>query len=81
MTTCRTKSRQDWNCNDDRELVSLGCQQRIADALEIIAKSKADLEKSRDYWKTECLILEGLLATEKRRTAALRGIIRKLKAE
>lgn len=62
-----------------QEEVLMGCQQRIADAVEAIAadheKLKADLERAKDsanYWRRKAL--DGY-----RRIAALRGVITKLK--
>lgn len=80
-------SRSDWyrdtagteNLRNDE--VQLGAILRIADATEAMARRYTDLIDSRDYLKREVNRLNARLETERRRVAALRGVIRRRKGK
>jgi len=74
----RDESRANWGREDRRanhEEIMLGCAQRIADATEKMAANYDALLRDRDWWKGRAERLGARLDTEKRRTAALRGVI------
>ena len=59
--------------------IQTGALLRIADACDAMAKDRLQMEHDRDRfkkWYYDCL---ALLETERRRSAALRGIIKRLK--
>jgi hypothetical protein len=66
------------------EEISLGCQLRIADALELMTKDKAEMErenlKLRGY-KAQAETQDTELSVERHRCAALRGIVTRLKKQ
>ena len=75
----REASRKQWTSNSSVEHINCGSLQRIADALEKVAinydlllTSKKWAEESRDRYRKD-------LESERRRTAALRGVIAKMK--
>lgn len=61
--------------------LQLGAVMRIADATEKMAASYDKLRADRDYWKERCLRSEQRLDTERRRTAALRGVLKRKKGK
>lgn len=64
--------------------IALGCVLRIADALELMTKDKAEMEKEnlelRGY-KAQAETQEAKLSVERHRCAALRGQITRLKKQ
>lgn len=82
----RQRSRADWGTDELNQLtleqINTGAVLRIADAVEKVAKRHDELIDDRDYWKRRALESERRLDTERRRTAALRGVVkRKRKAD
>lgn len=78
----RDESRANWGREDRRanhEEIMLGCAQRIADATEKMAANYDAMVCDRDWWKGRAERSSASLATEKRRTAALRGVIGRIK--
>lgn len=72
-------SRQEWNGDKGYDAINCGSLQRIADATEKMAANYTALQQNydsvknnRDYWQRQ-------YEKEKRRAAALRGIINRLK--
>lgn len=61
------------------EQLAFGCLQRIAAATELSCKDREKLERDYAYMRKERDRYMARLDTEKRRTAALRGQITKLK--
>ena len=82
MSTFREISKKDWSTlstlptHDD---IQSGCMQRMADALELVAKRYSDLinevESYKQYWKEA----EARNSELYRRNAGLRGYIKRLK--
>lgn len=78
----RDASRSGWSSGGERataEELHLGAVLRIADAVEKLTQSYDALVRDRDFEKERRERIEKLLATERRRVAALRGVIRKRK--
>lgn len=81
----RAESRKNWYSTSESSLtieeITLGCQLRIADATEAMAKNHVQLMKDRDQYKRwydqKC---EALAAAERSNTS-LRGQITKLKKQ
>lgn len=77
-------SRTNWGTEQSGALtldqIKAGAILRIADATEAMAKQHTSLLNDRDYWKRRAESAEGRLGTERRRTAALRGWIKRQKA-
>jgi hypothetical protein len=61
------------------EQVTAGSVLRIADAVEKMAANYDILRDDRDYWKARCARYEQLLDIERRRTAVLRGVVKRMK--
>lgn len=59
--------------------INCGSFMRMADSLESIARDKVSLERQLKYHKERADDLEYQLATEKKRSAALRGVINRMK--
>lgn len=80
----RDESRINWGTNKEGNLnleqIQVGCLLRIADASEAMAKEYNRLLVSEKYQTKKAFRLQAELATERRRTAALRGHIKRLKA-
>jgi hypothetical protein len=79
MSTCRDASKENWTSNGSIEHINAGSLQRIADAMEKVALNydriiteKRWAEEARDRYMKR-------LETERHRTAALRGVIRRMK--
>jgi hypothetical protein len=80
----REASRLDWQRKDgtepnDYEELSVGCLQRIASATEAMAKPIIALGDEVRRERDGRIQAEQSLATEQRRTAALRGVIAKMR--
>lgn len=80
----REESRSDWGARDEGgfslDQVNTGALLRIADAVEKMAESYDTMRRDRDVWKERALFARRRLDTERRRTAALRGWIRRARA-
>lgn len=79
MSTCRKKSTKNWADPDDIEHINVGSLQRIADAVEKMAGSYDGLLRAKQWAEEARDKCRKRLETEKRRNAALRGVIRKMK--
>lgn len=81
----REESRANWGVTTDGnptiEQINCGAILRIADAAELMAKNHAQLVADRDRFERWHLQGNAALETERRRNAALRGIVKKLKAQ
>lgn len=80
----REESRSDWGARDEGgfslDQVNAGALLRIADAVEKMANNYDVMQRDRDFWKERALSAERRLDTERRRTAALRGSIKRMRA-
>ena len=80
----RNESRIDWGTPDEGGLsldqINTGALLRIADAVERMAENYDLMQRDRDFWKESALSAERSLDTEHRRTAALRGLIKRMRA-
>ena len=81
----REGSRTNWGVTTDSNLtveqINCGAILRIADATELMAKNHAQLVAERDRFERWYQHEKTQLSSERRRTAALRGIVKKLKAQ
>lgn len=59
------------------EQINCGSLLRMADATEKMAASYDRLREDRDYWRRRAERDETQLATERRRVAALKGVLKK----
>lgn len=81
----KSESRVDWGTNipNDQQItaekIQLGAILRIADAVELMTKRYQDLIDSRNWFQRRTEMAENELKTERKKNAALRGYIRKLK--
>ena len=79
----KAESRSEWFRDTDNVLsdddIKLGAILRIADAVEVMAKRYNDLISDRDHWKNKSSRNQKELDTERRRSAALRGLLKRLK--
>ena len=79
----RDESRVNWGTKRDDNLnleqIQVGCLLRIADASEAMAKEHNRLLASEKYQREKANWLQQELETERRRSAALRGHIKRLK--
>lgn len=75
----RAASRDNVTHNNTWESLNTGCLQRIADAAEKMAVNHSQLLNSLDYYKRRSAALEQRVEELKRKVAALRGVITKLK--
>ena len=79
MATQRDSSKKDWTSRDTVEDINSGSWQRMADALELMAKNHSDLIRSKDYWKAEAKAGWNRQKKNNRKIAALRGHINRMK--
>lgn len=63
------------------ENIKIGCLQRIADATELMAKDRQKLIDDYEWMKKSRANYIDMYHTEQRRTAALKGVVRKLKKQ
>ena len=79
----RKESRTDWGAETDqnisREQIELGALLRIADATELMCKDREKLERDYKYMRESRGAYRAALEVERRRSAALRGVITKMK--
>ncbi len=76
----REESRKSWGRTEGemtRDDLTFGAILRIADATEKMAQRHEELIRSRDFFQAECARLRKLLDVERRRAAALRGVLKK----
>ena len=64
-----------------REQIQTWCLLRIADAAEKLCQSRYDLEHQLSYYKKDAAQLTKKLELERRRTAAYKGVITRLRQE
>lgn len=77
------ESKKGWHRREGQptnEDLILGCLQRIASATELSCKDRERLERDYRYMREDRDCYRRWLDTEKRRNAALRGQIKKLRA-
>lgn len=88
--TYRDASRDNWVPGSGQQLgtleqINCGSMQRIADAVELIAKGYGTLERERDYWwnwwKREHARMCERCAQLELSNAALRGVITRMKGK
>lgn len=81
----RDESRVNYGLTSDRNLtqkdLQLGCLLRIADASEVMAKNHNRLIDEARHQTNRADRLQRELDTERRRSAALRGHIKRMKAK
>ncbi len=80
--TLKEHSREAWNGDNPTptvEQLTLGCQQRIADATEKMASNYIRMENDLAYYKRRVLGTDKEKATLQRRVNALRGVITRMK--
>lgn len=81
----RDISRMDWATQTEedgsnaKEKAKVGALQRIADAVEVIAKDRINLQDGYDYQKKEKERYYQYWLEEQRRNSALKGVITKLR--
>lgn len=79
----RDHSRTNWKTGEEGKVshhdIQLGCLQRTADALELIAKDKSDVLAERDNAVREKRAAEEQLSSRDRTIRALKGHITRLK--
>jgi len=79
----RVESRKDWittaGANPTTEQLMLGCQLRIADAIEAMAKNYQALTDERDRYKKRYMSERRDNASVRRSNQALRAVITKMK--
>jgi len=79
MTTLRESSKSSWNGSGSIEHINAGSLQRIADAVETMSGSYADLIHERDLYARQSNWNFERADRLVRSNAALRGVITKLK--
>ena len=81
-TDFRLGSKQSWSREEQLDVDDINCGslQRIADACEKMCRDREALEREVQYARRDRDRLAALLDTERRRTAALRGVIKRMKA-
>lgn len=77
----RDESRKNWGTNAllDREQIQLGAILRIADATEKMCRDREELERKYQNMRASRDRYQEALEAERRKNAALRGVITKLK--
>lgn len=79
----KEESKKDWYRTSiqplSNEELSLGCQMRIAKAMEIMAQNHAQLISERDRYKTSADDRQERIYRLERRISAYQGVITKLK--
>ncbi len=75
----RETSRREWSSNTSIEHINCGSLQRIADALEKVAVNYDSLLRDKKWAEESRDRYVNALESERRRTAALRGVITKMK--
>ena len=78
--TMRDASKKIWTSANTVEHINCGSLQRIADAVELMARRYSDLITERDVFKERADRRLNSLQKAERRISALRGVITKLKA-
>lgn len=77
-------SRRNWGNSDDRfniDQLNLGCLQRIADAVELMAQNYQQLVADRDSWKRRAEQSDACAERVVRSNRALRGVITRMKGK
>jgi hypothetical protein len=81
--SCINESKRPWEVTErgaTLEQLTLGCLQRIATATELSCKDREKMERDYRYMREDRDRYRSGLETERRRNAALRGQITKLRA-
>ena len=82
MGTMREASIKNWTSSDNTlEYINAGSWQRMADAMELMAKNHHDLQRERDDWEITYRATANINKRLEKSNAALRGHIKKLKRE
>lgn len=79
MTNAREQSKLNWACDRDRDLLKLGCLQRIADAMETMSQNYSRLIEEREFYQKRWREEERRAAALERSNRALRGTITRMK--
>jgi hypothetical protein len=79
MTTMREQSRCEWAAAITREDINAGSLQRIADAVEAVAKNYTAIINERERLKQRLANEEACSARLVRSNNALRGVIKRMK--
>lgn len=79
MPNCREESKQNWISRGNTEDINAGSMQRMADALELIAKDRQKLIDDKEYYQESAKRYQECYENEQRRVAALKGVITKLR--
>lgn len=79
MATMRDSSRGEWDTGRTREDIKVGSLQRIADACEKMCMDREKLERDYARMRKDRDKLRRELDTERRRAAAYKGVIKRLK--
>lgn len=77
----KDQSRINWAPNIDRQVnndeILIGAAQRIADATEKMAANYAELQNSRDWYKSRCEAMERRNEKLQRQVNAYKGMLKK----
>jgi hypothetical protein len=83
MATFRKQSQDNWqqSLGPDGAIdqINAGSFQRMADALELIAKDRQKLINDKEYYQASAKRYQERYYNEQRRVAALKGVITKLR--
>ncbi len=80
MATLRDESRAGWTGSGTIETIQAGALQRIADAVEVMAKSNADLIAESVRQEAIAANRQARIELLERRIRGLRGYIKRIKA-
>ena len=79
----KDESRKHWHTAGDHkpndQQIAVGCLQRIADATEVMSRRHEELLSDNERMRNQVKRLQRRLDTEERRSAALRGVINRMK--
>lgn len=80
-TNFRDGSKRQWSSENNLTIAEINCgsMQRIADACEKMCTDRDSIERRLGYAQVHAEQMQRLLDTEKRRSAALRGVISRLR--
>lgn len=81
MGTLRKSSTESFTSHDTIEHINAGSWQRMADAMELMAKNYLDLQRERDQWKASYEDRQISILRIRKSNAALRGHIKRLKSQ
>ena len=80
---CRDASKRDWTAPEKPTVdeIKIGSLQRIADAVELVAKNYLRLIDDRNMWERTAAQRARTIDSLRRREAGLRGTITRMKKE